>query len=182
MEQKRFDYKKILVNIDQYMGAILFIFIMCLLTLQVISRYLFGHSITWTEELAVIMFLWMTYLGISSAVTYRKHLRIDALLDVVPFKVKKALLIISDIIFIGFNTYIMFPFFNIIKGLGASSSPILNFPKAWSYGVIPLMLTISSIKIIYDIYRLYHEKEKNIGASIPAIDFAAIEKERREMK
>ncbi len=177
-KQSNHNWLKYIANIDKYLGAGLFIFIMLLLTVQVISRYLFKHSITWTEELGIILFLWMTYLGISSAVTYRKHLRIDALLNAVPFKVKKILLIISDVIFIGFNTYIVFPFLNIIEGLGNASSPILDFPKRLSYGFIPLMLTISSLKLIYDIYRLVHEQEKNIGASVPAINFDELEKEQ----
>jgi len=182
MTKRKLDVKYILVNLDMILGATIFIIIMFLLSIQVISRYFFNHSLTWTEELSIILFLWMTYLGISSAVTYRKHLRIDALIDVVPFKVKKVLLIISDIIFIIFNTYIIFPFINIISGIGSASSPILNIPKNISYIAIPLMLSISSIKIIYDIYRLWHEEEKNIGASIPAIDFESIEREREGLK
>jgi len=182
MTKRKLDVKYILVNLDMILGATIFIIIMFLLSIQVISRYFFYHSLTWTEELSIILFLWMTYLGISSAVTYRKHLRIDALIDVVPFKVKKVLLIISDIIFIIFNTYIIFPFINIISGIGSASSPILNIPKNISYIAIPLMLSISSIKIIYDIYRLWHEEEKNIGASIPAIDFESIEREREGLK
>lgn len=95
MDKKKFDLKNFIVNIDQYISAVLFIIIMFLLFLQVVSRYVFHHSFTWTEELSIILFVWMTYLGVSSAVTYRKNLRIDALLNVLPFKAKKTLLIIQ---------------------------------------------------------------------------------------
>lgn len=178
MKQESFNVRKFVVNIDQYIGAVLFIVIMLLLTVQVVSRYAFGFSITWTEELSVLLFVFMTYLGISSAVTYRKHLRIDALLDAVPFRVKRVLLIASDLIFIGFNVYILFPFYNIIEGLGASKSPMLGIPKALSYAFLPIMLIVSTFKIIADIRRLAHEKEKDLGASKPSIDFDAIERER----
>ncbi len=164
------------------MGAVIFIVIMLLLFTQVVSRYVFRHSLTWTEELSVILFVLMTYLGVSSAVTYRKHLRIDALLDVVPFKVKKVLLIISDVIFIIFNTYIVFPFINIMASLGNSKSAILGIPKVFSYVFIPLMLTFSSVKLVIDIYKLLHEEEKQLGASVPAIDFEEIERMRGEEK
>jgi len=165
-----------------YIGAVIFIIILFLLTLQVISRYFFNFSLTWTEELSVALFVLMTYFGVSSAVTYRKHLRIDALLDVVPYQVKKALLIASDVIFICFNSYIVFPFFNIINDLGSAKSPILGISKALVYFFIPLMLTISSIKLLVDIKKLAHEKKKEIGSSKPAIDFERIEKEAEAMK
>ena len=144
MEKKEFDWKKFIVNIDQYVSAVLFIVIMVLLFLQVVTRYVFRHSFTWTEELSVLLFVWMTYMGVSSAVTYRKNLRIDALLDVVPFRVKKLLLIIS---------------------------------KAITYWLIPAILVISSAKLVYDIYRLWHEDEKRLGVSRPTIDLDSLEAE-----
>ena len=174
--------KKILWDLDMYLGAIIFITIMILLFTQVVSRYAFQHSLTWTEELSVILFVLMTYLGVSSAVTYRKHLRIDAILDIVPFKVKKIMLIVSDVIFIIFNTYIVFPFFRIMASLGSSKSAILGIPKVISYAIIPLMLTISSIKLVIDIYRMWHEEEKHLGASVPSIDFDEIERMKGESK
>ncbi len=179
MEKKEFDWKKFIVNIDQYVSAVLFIVIMVLLFLQVVTRYVFRHSFTWTEELSVLLFVWMTYMGVSSAVTYRKNLRIDALLDVVPFRVKKLLLIISDVIFILFNLYLIVPFVELIGSIGGSRTPILGIPKAITYWLIPAILVISSAKLVYDIYRLWHEDEKRLGVSRPTIDLDSLEAEYR---
>ena len=126
MEKKGINWKKVLENVDQYASAVIFIGIMLLLFVQVVTRYLFNHSFTWTEELSVLLFVWMTYLGVSSAVTYRKNLRIDALLDVVPFKVKKVLLILSDVIFMVFNIYLIFPFLELIESIGSAKTPLLG--------------------------------------------------------
>ena len=59
MDRENKDWKKFLVNIDQYISAILFIVIMVLLFLQVVSRYVFHHSFTWTEELSILLFVWI---------------------------------------------------------------------------------------------------------------------------
>ena len=184
MDKKNFDLKKFLTNIDQYVSAVIFIVIMLLLFLQVVSRYVFGHSFTWTEELSVLLFVWMTYLGVSSAVTYRKNLRIDALLNAVPFKVKKALLILSDIVFIVFNIYLIFPFVQLIGTIGNSKTPILGIPKEITYWLIPVILVISCIKLVFDIVKLAKEDEKRLGASKPSIDLDACEQEylSRKMK
>lgn len=180
MKDGKFDLKIFMNNIEVYIGSVLFIIIMFLLTAQVISRYVFRHSITWTEELAVIMFVWMTYLGVSGAVTYRKHLRIDAFINVCSFKVKKILLIVSDLIFIGFNIYVIFPLLRIINSLGAGKSAMLGIPKKFSYIIIPVMLGVSCIRIVQDIVKLVHEQEDQIGASKPALDLEACEREAKE--
>ena len=176
-DNKQFDWKKFLLDIDQYFSALIFVIIMILLFVQVISRYVFKHSFTWTEELGQLLFVWMTYLGVSSAVTYRKHLRIDALLNAVPFKAKKAMLIISDIIFIIFNIYLIFPFVQLIGTIGSSKTPILGIPKAISYWLIPVILVFSCFKLVLDIIKLVHEDEKRLGTSKPAVDLDAMEQE-----
>ncbi|MCC8060310.1 MAG: TRAP transporter small permease [Clostridiales bacterium] len=182
MEKKKPDWKKFITNIDQYISAVLFIIIMVLLFVQVVSRYVFNHSFTWTEELSILLFVWMTYMGVSSAVTYRKNLRIDALLDAVPFKVKKALLIIGDVIFIVFNIYLIFPFLQLIKSIGNSRTAILGIPKAITYWLIPVILIITCVKLLIDINKLIHEDEKRLGASKPSIDLDAMEREYLEKK
>lgn len=130
MKNGKFDLKTFLNNIELYLATLCFIVLTAMLTLQVFSRFILHHSWTWMEEFATIMFVWMIYLAISAAVTYRKHLRIDFLLDMMPFKVKKVMLIISNVIFALFNVYISVIMFNVIKLLGASKTTMLKIPAA----------------------------------------------------
>lgn len=172
--------KNIIVNLDTYLGAATFVGIMFLLFAQVVSRYVFKHAWTWAEELATSLFVWMTYFCISSAVTSRKHLRIDALLNVLPFKVKRALLIVDNVIFIAFNTYLWIPFINLMNNLGNSVTPLLRIPKKCLYIAIPVMLTVATVRLIFDTIRLVKEEEKKLGASKPTLDLDAMEKEWEE--
>ena len=77
MKDGKFDLRTFLDNIELYLATLFFIILTIMLTLQVISRYVLQNSFTWMEEFATIMFVGMIYLGVSSAVTKRKHLRID---------------------------------------------------------------------------------------------------------
>ena len=47
--------------------------------LGVASRYLWGAQIKWTEELAGVLLIWVSYLGIAAAFEARAHLGIDIL-------------------------------------------------------------------------------------------------------
>ena len=98
---------------ELYIGCVLFLAMMVLLTIQVVTRY-FGHAITWTEELSCIMLVWMSYLGFAGAITSRKHLRIDAFINSRPFKVKKVMLIISNIINGIFAALLISPMYNVV--------------------------------------------------------------------
>ena len=163
-------YKKIINNFELYLATILFIALTVVLTVQVVSRYCLKSSLTWTEEIANILFLWMIYLGVAAAVTKRKHLRIDCILNIVPFKVKKTMLIISNIIFSVFNIYITFIFMDIFDLMGNSSTTMLHISQQFVYSIIPITLILSVVRLVQDTIRLYREDEKTLGISVPAMN------------
>ena len=175
--------KKLLNHFEVYAGAGIFIIMTILLFVQVVTRYCFGHAVTWAEEVATILFVWMVYLGVAAAVLSRKHLKIDAFVEMLPFKAKKTLLIISNVIFLAFSLYIIFPMMSLVNNYAAKSatSPILKIPKALSYGVMPLCFLLTAIRLVQEIIRLSKEKEKELGVSKPIIDIAALEKEAEEL-
>ena len=175
--------KKLLNHFEVYAGAGIFIIMTILLFVQVVTRYCFGHAVTWAEEVATILFVWMVYLGVAAAVLSRKHLKIDAFVEMLPFKAKKTLLIISNVIFLAFSLYIIFPMMSLVNNYAAKSatSPILKIPKALSYVVMPLCFLLTAIRLVQEIIRLSKEKEKELGVSKPIINIAALEKEAEEL-
>lgn len=176
--------KTFLGEFEIYIGAVLFAAMTILLFVQVVSRYVFNNSITWTEELCTIMFVWMVYLGCAGAITRRKHLRIDAFLVAMPFRVRKVLLIIDDIIFGIFSVYILIPMMQITTNylVRGAVSPILRLPKFISYGMMPVCFVLIVIRIVPNIIRLIHEEEKDLGNTAPTIDMEALEAEAAAIK
>lgn len=173
-------WKDILNNFELYIAAILFAIIGILLTIQVFSRYVLNHSFAWTEEMATLLFVPMIYCGISSAVTKRKHVSIEIVQEFVPFKAKKALKILSEVLFLIFCIYIQFPLYKVIENLGSSVTDLLRIRKTYIYIWIPVLLLLTGVRIIQDIIRLWHEDESNLGYSEPAIDLDACEKIAKE--
>lgn len=49
--------------------------------LGVASRYLWGAQIKWTEELATVLLVWVSFLGIAAAFEARAHLGIDIVVN-----------------------------------------------------------------------------------------------------
>lgn len=70
--------------------------------LGVISRYIFGSQVPWTEELAVVLLIWVSFLGIAGAFAARAHLGLDILTEMSSFGVRKNVLCIGHVIVIVF--------------------------------------------------------------------------------
>jgi TRAP-type C4-dicarboxylate transport system permease small subunit len=73
--------KKLIANLDEYVLMAMLAFSTTLIFLQVIMRYVFGNSLSWSEELARYMYVWQTWVASSYAVKKGRHLRITSLVD-----------------------------------------------------------------------------------------------------
>ena len=62
---------------------------------NVIARYLFNSNILWALELTVFMFGWLVLLGASYAVKKHSHLGVDAIINIVPQPVRRAMALVS---------------------------------------------------------------------------------------
>ncbi len=172
--------KNLLNNFEIYLGAIFFLISMILLFMQVVTRYVFNYSLAWTEEIAVIMFIWMCYLGFSGAVSHRKQLRIDALINAMPFKIKKTMMIASEVFNMLFCGLMIWPMITIVNmmGLSHTKTNMLGIPMTISYAILPIGMVLMIIRCLQECKKLYHEEEKVLGTSKPQIDLEAIERER----
>lgn len=178
--KEKHDWKWYLNNFEAYIAAALFIIICALMFVQVVTRYVFNHAITWTEELASMLFVVLIYCAIASAVTHRKHIYIGIVLSVVPFKVRKIMMILGNIFFGIFCVYIIPPFMDVISVLGASKTVLLGVPLKVAYWPVPILLVLITIRIIQNILRLWKEDEENLGKSVPTINLDEAERDYLE--
>lgn len=88
------------VLLDLSVGILLG-FIVILIFIQVIFRYLFNNSLNWTEELAKYLFVWMTFIGSASAFKDQIHIGVDFFVELLPEQFKRHANII-DIVLITF--------------------------------------------------------------------------------
>ncbi len=107
---------------------------MTLLTfLQVVMRYVFSNSLSWSEELARFTFIWMVYLGISYACKHMKHIRIEASLALFPRKWRGVVVILGDVILLCFAAFVAYKGMDIVKFQHISKSAALKIPMSFIY-------------------------------------------------
>lgn len=55
-----------------------------LIALQILGRYVFNYSISWTEETAIFAQIWLVMLGAGIAMRHRNHVGVDVLITHCP--------------------------------------------------------------------------------------------------
>ncbi len=64
-----------------YFAALMLFGIVTVVTGQVIWRYVFNNSLSWSEELSRYLFAWLIFVGASIAVKENTHIRVDIIFN-----------------------------------------------------------------------------------------------------
>ena len=81
--------KKILLNLDLYLGCCILIVLVIVAVATVISRYIISSPFMWSEEAQVLCFTWISFLGAGVAFRHGAHVSIEMLVDLIPFKIRR---------------------------------------------------------------------------------------------
>ncbi|MDR2392294.1 MAG: TRAP transporter small permease [Planctomycetota bacterium] len=105
---------------------------------QVVARFIFRDPISWTEELARFLFVWITLIGSAHAIAFGKHFRVDFLIGRFSPALQKRI----EYAIVAF----VFAFASIMIAYGCSVSwrtrfqisPALELPMSYPYLCIPV--------------------------------------------
>ena len=79
----------------------MFALMVLIIFIQVIMRYIFNNSLSWSEELGKFLFVWISWLGISIGAKRKEHIKITMFIDKVSPKLKCLCDILSELIIFG---------------------------------------------------------------------------------
>lgn len=142
------------------LGLFTFIF------LEIVLRP-FNISIAWSGEAARFLFVWVIYLGISYAIRNGRHIRVLALVKLLPVKTQQFLNLISNLVFLSYQGIVLYHAIKIteksfrLKQL----APAMEIPLAFLYVCLVVSAALSiirlSITIKRDISILFNISENN---------------------
>ena len=122
---------------------------------QVLFRYMFNNSLSWTEEIAKFIFIWITFLGAALCFRDRMHLGVDFLVEKLPLKYKPILVIFNTLVITIFNGIMIIIGFSWVIDVSGTISPAVGLPlNIVFYAALP---TSAAITFIYGIIRLKKE-------------------------
>lgn len=140
-------------NFEEFIMSGLLWMIVLIMGLQIIMRYIFSKSLSWSEELSRYFFIWFTFLGISFAVYKNTHIRLDIIEMLVP-KLKKFIEYTGDLIVIIFAGFMIIPGISVIKFLATTNqtSAAMEVPMYLVYFSLLLALILTLIRYFQKYY------------------------------
>lgn len=134
-------------------------FIVLLISVNVVMRYVFNASLPWGEELTLWVFVWFIWLAVSYGFKQREHIRITILKDVLSRRGQLGLDLIIDLLTLVFMIALIIECVKLIQMpfVARQTSVVLQLPIPVLYASAPVGAALSSIRIIQHFLRTGRE-------------------------
>lgn len=137
----------------------IFVWIMCgSVVLQIVSRYVFNSPLSWTEEIARLCMVWMTFLGGAYLISMTKngHIIVDALIVVLPKKLQTASKALGFVMMVALSIVLMVYGVQLIGSSMAMKLTATKLPIACLYASAPVSATFMMYYELRIVYGLLH--------------------------
>ena len=146
---------QVLCKVEGFIMVAWFALVIVVMTLQVISRYVFGSPIKWSEEFAKYSFVWISYLGCAYCVGADGHTSITALKERLSEKGQKVLTIVGNVIMIGVFLRLMPIAIEYIAKNGDFLTSIMRIPFKYLYYSLPVGIGLSIIQLVMKVILVF---------------------------
>lgn len=119
-------------------AAILVVAEIVILFAGVVARYLLQNPLTWSDELASILFLWLAMLGAVIAFRRNEHMRMTALVAKAPPARRAFFDLFATAATLAFLVLIAWPAVEYVQDQASITTPALEIDDAWRVAALPV--------------------------------------------
>jgi len=145
-------------KLEEVVLVSMFCVMVLIIFIQVIMRYAFNSSLSWSEELGKFLFVWISWVGISIGARKNEHIKITMLTDKLSPKMSHIINIISEVVVMCICAVTVFYGISLIISQASTNFAGIKISMSWGYlsvvfGCIIMMLRnlesiISSIRCL----------------------------------
>lgn len=155
----------LLERLEEVMIASVLSAMVVTITAQVLARYVFNVPLSWTEELARYLFLWLVFLGASQAMRRGEHIAIGLFVEMLPTPVRLAAGVFVHTLVAAFLAVLVLMAWKIVGVVAPLKSIALKVSMAVVY--LPLVVGGAAmfVRTLVTIGRILRNGPAHIGAS-----------------
>lgn len=109
-----------------------------IIIVQVFLRYLFLYSLSWSEEVARYLMIWVSFLGASLALKYGLHIGVEFVVSRLSSRTKRWVSLVAKISMFVFLLYFTVGGFRVSWSVRDQDSPALLFSMFYAYVSAPV--------------------------------------------
>jgi TRAP-type C4-dicarboxylate transport system permease small subunit len=138
-------------------GGFLYVGLFLTFVIQVTARFGFNQPLMWSDEMAVILYIWVVLWGAAFMVPESEQVRFGLLYDAVPPNVQRLMHIAGHLMIGGLSAWALPASWNYIHFMAREGTPVLGWPIMWVFLPFAMLLVSLAVRAVWQITKTLRE-------------------------
>jgi len=135
-------------------GVLLFALLFLVFVVQITARFVFDRPLAWTDEAAVILYLWVVLWGAAVVCRDREHVAFDLLYQSVSAPKRRVMALLAALLVGGLAAWSLPAVLDYIHFMRRESTAVMGLPFDWVFLPFGLLLLALVLRYGWRIIRL----------------------------
>ena len=127
------------------LGGGMFLTLFIVFIIQITARFGFNKPLPWTDEAAVILYVWVILWAAATVVPEREHVVFDLLWNSVGWRARQVMKIVGNLLIGGLALVGLPASWDYVHFMAREGSPVLNISFMWVY--LPFVLLMAALVV-----------------------------------
>lgn len=135
------------------LGGLLFLCLFAVFLIQIAARFGFNRPLPWTDELAVILYLWVILWASAFMVSEREQVVFDLVWNSVGEKARRVMRIVGHLMIGGLAAVAIPASWDYVRFMAREGSPVLGVSFQWVFMPFVLLLASLVVRSVWGIWQ-----------------------------
>jgi TRAP-type C4-dicarboxylate transport system permease small subunit len=136
-------------------GGGLFLILFVVFVIQVTARFGFNKPLAWTDELAVILYVWIILWAAAFVVPEREHVAFDLLWNSAGHRARQAMQTVGNVLIGGLALCAIPATWDYVTFMKREGTPVLGLPFMWVFLPFVFLLVALVVRSAWAIWRAF---------------------------
>ncbi len=151
------DFRKLCKQAADVVGGLLYSALFLVFVVQVIARFGFNQPLAWTDEMAVVLYIWVILWAAAFMVPEREHVVFDLVYHMASQRVRRYMRIAGHLMIGGLSAWALPASWDYIHFMAREGTPVLNLSFMWVFLPFALLLVSLIARGIWQIIVIAYE-------------------------
>jgi len=137
------------------LGGGLFLALFVVFIVQITARFGFNKPLPWTDEAAVILYIWVILWSAAAVVPEREHVVFDLVWNSVGRRTRFAMRVLGNLLIGGLALVGLPASWDYVRFMAREGSPVLGIPLMWVYLPFVFLLMALVIRCTWAIWQAF---------------------------
>ena len=147
------------VRAAQALGGALFVTLFGVFVLQVVSRFVWNRPLPWTDELAVVLYVWIILWACAAMVPTREHVMFDLVWQAASPRTRRVLAMVGHLLLGGLSLWALPACWDYVSFMSREATPVLDIPFSLVFLPFVLLLVSLVMRSTWGLYQAWQGRD-----------------------